>query len=279
MAIYLGRFMAQSFYPAKVVVPKNTLLTTKLFKFESHTQSIYYDNHVNDIYTPTTYLNFMIKNNSIGTTINNLDNHSIYFNTNGQIEMRHLQMLQDMRSYIYIDKCSDEDYIKFENKYIKLFRNFNDEQLFKFYNNAKNMINNENVTIKVNKSPCYNDKDLNGVLNKSNLIKMQLKERYWCTGDVSSPATQIFLKKSQSYNCINKIGYMMGILGIDFSYCKNLPWYELSQNMNNHKIHQENYDIGTNNTYTNKFSKINIIEMLIFSEILKKEGAEFNMNY
>jgi hypothetical protein len=279
MAIYLGRFMAQSFHPAKVVVPKNTLLTTKLFKFESHGQSIYYDNHVNDIYTPTTYFNFMIKNISNGVIINHIDNNRIYFNTNGTIEMRHLQMLQDMRNHINIEKCSDEDYIKFENKYIKIFRNFNDEQLFKFYNNAKNMINNENITIKVNKSPTYTDKHLDGVMNNNNLVRMQLKERYWCTGDLASAATQIFLKKSQSYNCINKIGYMMGVFGIDFSYCKNLPWYELTQNMNNHKLNQENYDIGTNNTYTNKFTKINVIEMLIFSEILKKEGADFNMNY
>ncbi len=279
MASQLGRFMAQSFYPAKVAIPKNILYTCPLFKFESHQQSICYTNHVNDIYTPTTYFNYMIKNGVNYPIVNNTDNKNIYFDTNGCIEYRHLQILQDMRNYIEFQKCSDEDYTKFENKYIKKFKNFDEEHLMKLFNNAKNMINHEHITIRVKKSPAYQDKHLDGIVDNNNLVKMQLKERYWCTGDLPTPATQIFVKKSQSYNCINKIGYMMGVFGIDFSYCKNLPWYELIDYMTYHKHHDNNYDIGTNNIYDNKYTKINVIEMLIFSEILKKEGAEFNMNY
>jgi hypothetical protein len=103
-----------------------------------------------------------------------------------------------------------------------------------------------------------------------------IKDRYWKIGDgdMSSPSTKIFFERSKNLKSLNYKGYNMLFSangGIDMSYARDMPWFELKRIMNDE---QKYYDMNSHYIYS---SDIGITEFIIFSEALASEGAIYTL--
>ena len=147
------------------------------------------------------------------------------------------------------------------------------------------------IKIVVTKAPAYPfDTDFlkkynNNTFRKTEsieYIQKSLKNRVWKSsdGDFSSPSTKIFFNRSRelkslNHNCYKFLFSASG--GIDFSYVRNLPWFDLKQKMGNYESY---YNVSGIDTYYSTYSdNIGTTELVIFSEALNKEGAEFTFEF
>jgi len=212
------------------------------------------------------------------------------------IPYRYLLMLKDFCPdiLVQVDPVSKTEFDEFENKIINKIDSFELSDKFctkllqeiKFYATYSQF-----KTIEVVKAPQYSDTEyetekkkykINYALPDEKYLFEQFKSRVWKTGDGlnCSPSTQIFISKSHNYNSlcnpiINKEKYGYEYLhstsgGIDFEYMKNLPLYQLLGSFSMSSLY---HDLKGHNYYTNS-SEIDLIELTIFEEILKKEKAE-----
>jgi len=234
-----------------------------------------------------------IENNLINFKVykNNENSDNIIFNTNNKLPVRWLCLLKDF-SDLQIDIINDSET---KNKQDELQKNM--EQIFNKYDKItlNNMFDecyklsykNVNYKIKIIKGPLYNDVLLNthfytknNKINKNYLDELlELKLQRWnSAGLFSSVSTNIFCNRSKLYSSINYNNYkiMDDINGLDFNYVIDLPWYKLLKQFN---IHNNFYFNGDYDTFMNTTSNlISLEEMLIFNNILKKEGCDIIYN-
>lgn len=313
LAANVGKFMAKTYMPATVAVnfANHTNGAKNKFNYNNLIFGCKYENtydggkfvysdastgHVGHITTPEIFIRQMIDKSPSCTQhyVTNAEN-IISFNTNGSIPFRNMQMLSDFCGYpVTID--TDQDYVEHENRWINKCRNFSDEELANMIKHADNISRKSlSVSVFVKMSPNYIEYDymLKNVAPKRMPVDLKydremLHKRIWISGDgdFSSPATKIFFKRSAGYSSLqppfphflsrSSYRYIFSASGgIDFSYCKQLPWFKLLDSVSIIGHH----DVGGFNSYRNtRFNNVTPTELLIFTEILRKEGAVFSVN-
>jgi hypothetical protein len=281
---------------------------TGYIKFETAINKYHKSNHINNskLETPESFIKYMLDKPNSHTTFeltktkqsdnSELNDNSklcdiLEFNTNALIPLRYLDMINDFTHNIFEYKRPSELDIKvyetelYENKIAQ----FNSNILYDIYQYACYLSEkNNHIKIVIKKAPRYPfDKDFLKKYNYGTFrqeespeyIQQSLKNLEWKSGDgdFSSVATKIFFNRSRELKSLNKEGYkklFSSSGGIDFSYCKQLPWFELKQKMGDL---QPYCDVSGLDTYYSYSDNIGIREFVIFSEALAKEGVEFTM--
>lgn len=268
-------------------------------KFTDSTNSYFYYTKNNFIKTPEQFMNGLIDFNMTNciTTKYSYDNGQkfIEFKSNS-IPYRYLLMLKDFCPNIEVEivPVSNTKFDEYENNFKNKINSFNFSDKFcrkllqeiKFFASYSQL-----KTIEVVKAPQYSDTDYENEKKKYKInyappdekyLLQQFKSQYWNTSDGfnSSPSTQIFISKSHSYESlcnplINQQKYGYELLhsssgGIDFAYMKFLPLYQLLRSFS---MNPQYHDLKGHNIYRNT-SHIDLTELTIFEEILKKEKAE-----
>jgi hypothetical protein len=286
----LAHFMAKSFFPSIVYIKFNQDVNYKnaLFDFSlksnekknkvycnfiSASNSYFNNKQNNFIKTPEQFLNGLIQfnmTNSIYTNFNLENGNKIVSFKSDHIPFRFLLMIKDFcpEIKVEIDYVSNDEFYNFENKWIEKIKyyNFSDQFLNKLLQEIKwTTCYSQYKVIKVVKAPNYFSNDC-----------------LWYSGDRSSTSTSTkkFIINSDSYESLvnpnineTKCGYyLLHSLsgGIDFEYMKNLPLYQLLGSFSMSSLY---HDLKGQNYYTNS-SEIDLTELTIFEEILKKEKAE-----
>jgi hypothetical protein len=271
-------------------------------KFIDYSNSYFYYTKNNFIKTPEQFLKGLIDfnmTNSIYTKYKYNNNQNIIEFKSNSIPYRYLLMLKDFCPdiLVQVDPVSKTEFDEFENKIKNKIDSFELSDKFctkllqeiKFYANYSQF-----KTIEILKAPQYSNVEYEANKKKYNInyaqpdkkyLYEQFKSQVWKSGDGlnSSPSTQIFISKSHNYDSlcnpiINKEKYGYQFLhsssgGIDFGYMKNLPLYQLLGSFSMSSLY---HDLKGLNTYSNS-SEIDLIELTIFEEILKKEGAEIEV--
>jgi len=252
----------------------------------------------NKLNTPESFIKFMVDKPKEYTTFqlvkkdNNSDNN-VEFNTNGLIPLRYLDMFNDfsLHKFSYVKPTELDIKVYERTLYEEKIAFINNEFLYDIYQYAKYLSEKENIMkIEVSKAPNYPlDNDfINKYLEKSFrmeetefVINKNITERIWKSGDgdFSATSTKIFFNRSKNYESLCNVGYgklFSSSGGINFSYVSQLPWFKLKQKMGDY---QQYYDISGCETYWSNSDDIGITEFIIFSEILAKEGALYNMTF
>lgn len=262
-----------------------------------HGTKIYAHNR-NKLNTPESFIKFMTDKPKEYTTFEltkkkDKENNRVEFNTKGLIPLRYLDIFNDFSysEFKYV-KPSELDIKVYENKlYEEKLAYVSNDTLYDIYQYAKYLSEKENVVkIEVSKSPNYyiSKEFIKKYLDKSfrheeteNYVYKNLIRRIWESGDgdMASPSTRIFYNVSKDYKSLCNIGYsklFSSSGGINFSYVSQLPWFQLKQKMGDHQCY---YDISGHDTYWSSSNDIGITEFIIFSEILRKEGAHHELTY
>jgi hypothetical protein len=267
-------------------------------EFIDYSNSYLYNTKNNFIKTPEQFLKGLIDfnmKNCINTKYSYNNEQKIIKFKSTSIPYRYLLMLKDFCPDILVkvDPVVKTEFDEFENAIKNKIDSFKLSDKFcakllqeiKFYANYSQF-----KTIEIIKAPQYSNVEYEAIKNKYNInyapldekyLFEQIKSRVWKSGDGlnCSPSTQIFISKSHNYDSlcnpiINKEKYGYQFLhsssgGIDFGYMKNLPLYQLLGSFSMSSIY---YDLKGQNYYTNS-SDIDLTELTIFEEILKKDGA------
>lgn len=275
---------------------------TGYIKFETAINKYHKSNHINNskLETPESFIKYMLDKPNSHTTFeltkskqsdNSELNYKLNFNTNSLIPLRYLDMINDFTPYkFYYQTPSELDIKVYETElYETKIAQFNSNILYDIYQYARYLSEkNNHIKIVITKAPRYPfDKDFLKKYNYGTFrqeespeyIQQSLKNLEWKSGDgdFSSVATKIFFNRSRELKSLNKEGYQKLFSssgGIDFSYAKQLPWFELKQKMGDL---QPYYDVSGLDTYYSSSDNIGVTEFVIFSEALAKEGAEYTM--
>jgi hypothetical protein len=268
-------------------------------KFIDYSNSYLYHTKNNFIKTPEQFLNGLIDfnmTNCMNTKYSYNNEQKIIKFKSTSIPYRYLLMLKDFCPDILVkvDHVSKTEFDEFENKIKNKIDSFKLSDKFcakllqeiKFYANYSQF-----KTIEIIKAPQYSNVEYEAIKNKYNInyappdkryLYEQFKSQVWKSGDGlnSSPSTQIFILKSHSYESLcnplineQKFGYELlhsSSGGIDFRYMKNLPLYQLLRTFSTSSLY---HDLTGHNIYCNT-SEIDLTELTIFEEILKKEKAD-----
>ena len=215
------------------------------------------------------------------------------FNTDGIIPLRYIDMINDFTPHKFEYKTPSKLDIKlYETELFEKIADINNNIILDIYQYAQYLSEKDKLLkIVVTKAPQYPfDTDFlkkynNNTFRKTEsieYIQKSLKKREWKSsdGDFSTPSTKIFFNRSRELKSLNYDGYRILFSssgGIDFSYVRDLPWFELKQKMGNY---QSYYDVSGRDTYYSTYTdNIGITEFVIFSEALAKEGAKFTFEY
>jgi hypothetical protein len=320
MSIYhkaVASFLTRTFYPVTVsfeympVNYSNLLFSVSYLKnssqysdnncengyitFDSALNKYHKSRYVsnNKLNTPESFIKYMLDKPKSHTTFElTKKNNKCIFNTNGNIPLRYIDMINDFSPNKFkYDTPSQLDIKLYETQlYEEKIALINDNILFDIYQYAKYLSEKDRIfKINVTKAPLYHfDSDF---LKKYNYdtyrhtetnrsIQQSLKTRTWISSDCdfSTPATKLFFNRSRELKSLHNIGYRMLFSssgGINFSYVKSLPWFQLKQKMGDT---QNEYDISGTNTYYSNSDNIGITEFVILGEVLEKEGAEYIMS-
>jgi hypothetical protein len=295
-------YLAKTFYPTFVSINVKNI---NRLNYKNKLFSIYYNSEFKDITynsaltnynhkysfvkflnTPESFIKQIIDNNSNNRIPYNQNNDVITFNTNGIIPIRYLDMISDFSDCeIKYNKPNNFD-IKLQEEYIiNKIANLSDYMLHDIYRFAEYLSSKQyDYMIEVIKAPSYQCDDVSLKKYYVNSFRCPLLDedakneiinRVWHSGDgdMSSPSTKIFFKKSQKYKSLGGIGYSVLFSssgGIDMSYCDKLPWFELKKNLNDRQTY---YEVSSYHMY--KSCEISATEIAILQEILKQEKAEF----
>ena len=323
MSIYhkaFASFLARTFYPVSVsfksvpIIYSNPLFSVShklnTFKYTDNnceTEYIKFDLAINKYHksrfiisnklnTPESFIKYMLdkpkKYTSFELKNKDKNNNIIEFNTNGNIPLRYLDIINDfsLHNFNYV-KPSLLDIKLYEKEIFEKIADINDKILFDIYQYSRYLSEKEKIIkIEITKAPDYSIDT--SFIKKYNFGTFRMEEtteylhkniieRNWKSGDgdFSSPSTKIFYNRSKEYKSVNNIGYnklFSSSGGIDFSYVSQLPWFELKRKMGDTQTY---YDISGHNTYWSYSDDIGITEFIIFSEILAKEGAEYTLTY
>jgi len=300
----MAHYMARTFLPSVVTIKfdKNVSYDNNLFsfylqsnksnvncRFIDFSNSYLHQTKNKYIKTPEQFMKGLIDfnmTNAYNTKCEISNGESIAKFKSNYVPHRYLLMLQDFCPNIKVDiePVSVNEFNEYENKLRTKIISFELSDKFcgkllqesKFYASYSQF-----KTIEVVKAPEYSDEDYKNL--KNNYLYEQFKERYWKSGDgtlTTSPSTQIFISKSHNYKSLvdpninkQKFGYELlhsASGGIDFRYMKYLPLYQL---LNSFSLDSLYHDLVGHDNYRNS-SEIDLTELTIFEEILKKEKAE-----
>ena len=243
----------------------------------------------NKLNTAESFIKYMLDKPTSNTTFElTKNNNNCIFNTNGNIPLRYIDMINDFSYYKFkYNTPSQLDIKLYETQlYEEKIAFINNNILLDIYNYSKYLTETDRILkINVTKSPSYPfDSDF---LKEHNYgicdveTQKSLKNRVWSSsdGDFSSLPTKIFFNRSHKLKSLNNIGYHILFSssgGIDFSYVKSLPWFQLKQQMGDQ---QNVYDISGTNTYYSQSDNIGTTEFIILAEALAKEGAEYTVEF
>jgi hypothetical protein len=303
-------FLARTFCPVTVSFKSSPLIYSNLLFSVSHKldmsnratgkNSDYitfdyalnkYDNKysINKLNTPESFIKYILdKPTNTSFEVTKKDNDIYEFNTNGNIPLRYIDMINDFSPYefSYI-KPTPMDIKLYETKLFEKILNINDNMLIDIYKYACYISEKEKyIKIEVTKAPSYplDDEFIKNynygtfrMDESTEYLYKNIAERVWKSGDgdFSSPSTKIFLNRSKYYKSIThkNIGYQKLFSasgGINFSYVRYLPWFQLKQKMNDI---QPYYYVSGQNVYYSYIDNIGLTEFVIFCEVLCKEGA------
>ena len=216
--------------------------------------NVYVNN--NKLNTPESFLKYMLDNPKTYTTFElTKTKDKVEFNTNGTIPLRYLDIYNDFATYkLEYNPPSKLDIELYEKElYETKIAYINNNILYDIYKYARYLSEKERgLKIVVTKAPQYPfDIDFlkkynYGTFRKEEspeFIKQSLKEREWKSsdGDFSTPATKIFINRSRELKSLNNDGYQKLFSssgGIDFSYARELPWFQLKQKMGDYQKEQ-----------------------------------------
>lgn len=280
----------------------------ELFRIEIKDKKFIYE-ILNNI-EPETNLKFKFIDNTTCYTFDIIDNKIF---TNGNINYRHLLMLNDFTDFdLKLDLISDDEFTLYkkdihnkiseydtnENNLINIIKQIFDKTLSYKYN----------FKLNVKEAPIYNLElmDMDGYRKSRNPTQeiKDIQNRYWITLDgYVSPSVKIFNLISQYYECLmnNKL-YHININeierwgriyklqpydllfkyegGLNFCHCKYTYWNNLLQNLPENTLYYRNFtyfELIGHNEY--RGFDIPIHELIIFCNILKKEGANITYNF
>ena len=306
-----AHFMAKSFYPSIVYIKfneniNNLQYVNSLFKFSlqsydnkegvyckftDSTNSYFYHTKNNFIKTPEQFMNGLIDfnmTNCINTKYKSENGQKFIEFKSNSIPYRYLLMLKDFCPNIEVEiiQVSNTEFDEYENNFKNKIDSYNFSDKFykkllqeiKFYASYSQL-----KVVEVVKAPQYSVTDYENEKKKYKInyappdekyLSQQFKMRYWDSSDGlnSSPSTQIFISKSHNYNSLYKYGYKLlhsSSGGIDFAYMKFLPLYQLLHSFSMDTLY---HDLKGHSIYCNTV-EIDLTELTIFEEILKKEGA------
>jgi hypothetical protein len=194
---------------------------------------------------------------------NNINKH--HFLTYSYIPIRYLHLYNDINGYFDINRCkihipSISDMDNKQKEILESIGDTPDNILMEIYKHAEYISTYKNpFKLTVNKSPNHYDYISN----------------IWKTGDASvvsfsSVSALKFYKytaNAYSLNGGNYSGLYSSSGGIDMSYASTLPWFKLKKELGNS---MQYYDLRGHNYY--KSYDIGIVELIILSELLKREG-------
>lgn len=295
-------YLARTFYPVNVMINVKNLnnleYKNRLFSisYNSEFKEIFYIspltdyNHkyskINLLNTPESFIKQIIDNNNKNHIGVKFVDDKIIFNTCGIIPLRHLDMIADFTdSDIKYNKPNFFEIKLQEEYYLNKIINLPDYMLFDIYKYAEYLsVKQYGFRIQVLKAPEYSVSDeflqkyyVNSfrcpILHEDAIKKIINRTWHSGDGDMSSPSTKIFFKKSRQYNSLNKIGYdvlFSSSGGINMSYCSELPWFDLKLKLGDRQTY---YDLSGQDMYSSR--EISTTELVILEEILKKEKAEF----
>jgi len=358
---HLASFLARTYYPVTVSFKSTPLQYSNPLFSVSHriNTSKYTDNNCetgyiqfesalnkyhksqycnnNKLNTPESFIKYMLDKPTKYTSFELVkkNDNIVEFNTNGNIPLRYLDMINDFTPYKFEYKKPTKTDIKlYETElYETKIAYVNSDTLYDIYQYARYLSEKDRILkIVVTKAPAYPfDKDFlkkynfgtlgtsparslngegtlgtsparslngEGTLGTSparslngegtfrqeesdEYIQQSLKEREWKSGDgdFSSVPTKIFFNRTMKFKSLNNIGYnklFSSSGGIDFSYCRELPWFNLKNKMGELISY---YDISGREEYYSTSDNIGTTEFVIFSEALAKEGAEYTLEY
>jgi hypothetical protein len=253
----------------------------------------------NKLNTPESFIKYMLDKPKSVTTFELIKNNNdklsniCEFNTDGIIPLRYIDMIDDFTPHKFEYKTPSKLDIKlYETELFEKIADINNNIILDIYQYAQYLSEKDKLLkIVVTKAPQYPfDTDFlkkynNNTFRKTEsieYIQKSLKKREWesSDGDFSTPSTKIFFNRSRELKSLNYDGYRVLFScsgGIDFSYVRDLPWFELKSKMGNY---QPYYDVSGRDTYHSMYSdNIGITEFVIFSEVLTKEGAEYTLEY
>jgi len=316
---HLASFLARTYYPVSVSFKSTPLqysnplfsvyhkistskhtdnnCETGYIQFESALNKYHKSQYCNNnkLNTPESFIKYMLDKPTKYTSFELVkkNDNIVEFNTNGNIPLRYLDMINDFTPYKFEYKKPTKTDIKlYETElYETKIAYVNSDTLYDIYQYARYLSEKDRILkIVVTKAPAYPfDKDF---LKKYNFgtfrqeesdeyIQQSLKEREWKSGDgdFSSVPTKIFFNRTMKFKSLNNIGYnklFSSSGGIDFSYCRELPWFNLKNKMGELISY---YDISGREEYYSTSDNIGTTEFVIFSEALAKEGAEYTLEY
>ena len=246
----------------------------------------------NKLNTPESFIKYMLDKPKAHTTFQLKNTNNICeFNTNSMIPLRYIDMINDFTPYKFEYKKPTKTDIKLYKTelYETKIAAVNSDTLYDIYQYAR-YISEKDCILKiiVTKAPIYPfDKDFLKKYNfgtfrqeeSAEYIQHSLKNREWKSGDgdFSSVATKIFFNRTMKFKSLNNTGYkklFSSSSGIDFSYCSELPWFNLKNKMGDYTAY---YDISGTNEYYSTSDDMGTTEFVVFSEALAKEGAEYTM--
>jgi hypothetical protein len=233
------------------------------------------------------------------------DKNLLTIDSVGHIPIRWIYLFKDMVDFIFvIEHLSEMELIRNEHSILQNIYNIHNNNYSNNYNSVCNKLYNlyydKNINLKfaILSAPSYNFQDTKDIYVRGQLsqcyqyndedIKKELKDRKWiCYDKHYSVATSIFLKKSWNYYslgyfCAIKMKWIIDGYGCSLDAvkyfpmhnCLYQPWYKFLQNYDFCKI--KYLSCGEENIYSNN-ETINFEEMVIFKEILKKEGAKIKI--
>lgn len=319
MSIYhkaIANFLARTYYPVTVnfnSIPlsysnplfsvSHKLNTSKYTDNNCQTGYIHFDSSLNKYHkgqyvnnnklnTPESFIKFMVDKPKYHTTFELVkkNNSNVEFNTNGNIPLRYIDMINDFTPHKFEYKTpSNLDIKLYETELFEKIADINNNIIYDIYQYARYLSEKDCILkIVVTKAPVYPfDNDFIKKYNfgtfrqeeSAEYIQHSLKNREWKSGDgdFSSVATKIFFNRTMKFKSLNNTGYkklFSSSGGIDFSYCSKLPWFNLKNKMGDYTTY---YDISGTNEYYSTSDTIGITEFVIFSEALANEGAEYTM--
>ena len=312
-------YLARTFYPVTVsFVSKPIVYSNQLFSIKHKISNsindldyIYFNlslnkylftkshnfNTNNKLNTPESFIKYMLDRPSkytMFTLIKESDNSDLVkFDTNGMIPIRYLDILNDfsLNKFTY-KKPTEKQIMKYENEILEKIYNVSDSVFYDIFTYASFISSCEKtIKIEVIKAPQYTHyiqgnnikyyrNSWRSPININKATEL-IKNRYWCSsdGDLSSPSTKIFIKKSSKLLSLNNIGYnvlysLSG--GINLTYLKTLPFTKLKQTFNDKYVYNV---ISGENTYYSSYDNIDLTEFIILTEFLAKEKADYIVEY
>lgn len=279
----------------------------ELFKFEIKDNKFIYE-ILNNI-EPETNLKSEFIDNTKCYTFDIIDNKIF---TNGNINYRHLLMLNDFTDLnLELNLMSDDEFISYKKNILDKISEYIDEEnkLIEIIKQVfdKTVSHKYDFNLIVKEAPAYNSNliDMEGYRKSRNPAQeiKDIQDRYWITRDsYVSPSVQIFILMSQYYKCLmdNKLYYIniyeleswgktyklnpYDLLfkyegGLNFYHCKYTYWNKLLQNLPKNTLYYRNFtyfELIGHNEYKGLY--IPIHELIIFCNILNKEGASITYN-